>query len=53
MQFHSIIYRRIIDQGLDIHPSRKAILVHYAVEAVVVSEYGEPMVADSKECVKM
>lgn len=51
--YYSIICRRTIDQELDIHPSRKAIVVHYAVEAMVVNEYGEPMVADCKECVKM
>lgn len=51
--YYSITCRRTIDQELDIHPSRKAIVVHYAVEAMVVNEYGEPMVADCKECVKM
>lgn len=50
---YSITCRRTIEQELDIHPSRKAIVVHYAVEAMVFDEYGEPMVADSKECVKM
>lgn len=45
--------RRIIDGPLDIHPSRPAIVVHYEVEATVISEYGEPMVADRKQARKM
>ena len=45
--------RRIIDGPLDVHPSRPAIVVHYEVEATVISEYGEPMVADRKQARKM
>ena len=47
-----ILCRRNVFGRLDIHPSRKAILVHYVAEAVVASDYGEPMVVDSKERVK-
>lgn len=49
----SIPSRRIIDGQLDVHPRENAIVVHYAVEAVVLSEYGELMVADRKECSKL
>ena len=45
--------RQTIDRGLDVHQSRKAIVVHYALEAVVTNEYGDPVVADSKECLKV
>ena len=48
-----ILSRRIIDGPLDVHPSRPAIVVHYEVEATVISEYGEPMVADKKQAKKM
>jgi hypothetical protein len=47
------LVRRIIDGPLDVHPSRAAIVVHYEVEATVISEYGEPMVADRKQARKM
>lgn len=45
--------RDVINLALDIHPSRNAIVLHYDLQVVAYSEYGEPMVADSKECVKM
>ncbi|CAI8055975.1 Kinesin-associated protein 3 [Geodia barretti] len=48
-----VIHRQAIDRGLDIHPSRKAIVVHYALEAVATNEFGEPVVADSKDCAKI
>lgn len=50
---HYLLSRRIIDGPLDVHPSRPAIVVHYEVEATVISEYGEPMVADRKQAKKM
>ena len=48
-----MLLRRIIDGPLDVHPSRPAIVVHYEVEATVISEYREPMVADRKQARKM
>ena len=51
--FVAVVFRRIIDGPLDVHPSRPAIVVHYEVEATVISEYGEPMVADKKQAKKM
>ena len=48
-----LLSRQIIDGPLDVHPSRPAIVVHYEVEATVISEYGEPMVADRKQAKKM
>ena len=51
--FSPLFSRRIIDGPLDVHPSRPAIVVHYEVEATVISEYGEPMVADRKQARKM
>ena len=38
---------------MDVHPSKNAIVVHYVVEAYITTEYGEPIVADRKECKKM
>ena len=57
MLTHSPIHmhpnRRLIEGQLDVHPRQNAIVVHYEVEAVVLSEYGESMVADRKECKKL
>ena len=55
LYFFSLVhsYRRYTNQYLDIHPSRNALVLHYTVEVVAFNEYGEPIIADSKECVKM
>lgn len=45
--------RAITEGQLDVHPTLSAIVVHYQMDAVVVSVYGEPMVADRKECRKL
>ena len=42
----------IVEGPLDVHPSQSAIVAHYDVEAVVLSEFGEPMVM-VKNCNKM
>jgi hypothetical protein len=46
-------HRAIIEGQLDVHPTLNAIVVHYQMDAVVVSVYGEPMVAETKECRKL
>ena len=38
---------------LDVHPTLNAIVVHYQMDAVVVSVYGDPMVAERKDCRKL
>ena len=45
--------RQIIEGALDVHPSKNAIVVHYSVDARVLSEQMETMVADMKQCRKM
>lgn len=45
--------RCIIEGPIDVHPRESAVIVHYDVEAMVVSEYGEPMVSDQKKCTKV
>lgn len=44
---------RVKGCSLDVHPSEKALVVQYEVEATVLGELGEPMVAERKECQKM
>ena len=48
-----VFTRRTLEGPLDVHPSKNAIVVHYDVEAYITTEYGEPIVADRKECKKM
>ena len=38
---------------LDVHPTEKAILVRYELEATILGETGDPMLGESKECQKM
>uniref|UniRef100_A0A1X7U3T8 Uncharacterized protein n=1 Tax=Amphimedon queenslandica TaxID=400682 RepID=A0A1X7U3T8_AMPQE len=42
----------IIEGNIDVHPSKNAILIHYSVDARVLSERLETMGADLKQCRK-
>ena len=35
------------------HPSEKALIVHYEVEATILGEMGDLMLGERKECQKM
>jgi len=37
---------------LDVHPTDNAIVINYEVEAVILADNGEPMIAHSKRCQK-
>ncbi|KAM9762921.1 kinesin-associated protein 3a [Menidia menidia] len=45
--------RRVKGCSLDVHPTEKALVVQYEVEATLLGELGEPMVGDRKECQKI
>lgn len=46
--------KRIINVGpIDVHPTEKAIVIHYKVEAVVITELGDPLLADVKDLQKI
>ncbi|KAM9357507.1 kinesin-associated protein 3a isoform 2-T2 [Symphorus nematophorus] len=45
--------RRVKGCTLDVHPTEKALIVQYEVEATILGETGEPMVGERKECQKM
>lgn len=49
----TLFLSRVLDGRLDVHPSRSAIVVFYEVEAVVLTEFGEPVATDRKESRKM
>uniref|UniRef100_A0A8C8F8E9 Kinesin-associated protein 3 n=1 Tax=Oncorhynchus tshawytscha TaxID=74940 RepID=A0A8C8F8E9_ONCTS len=39
--------------SLDVHPTEKALVVQYEVEATILGEMGDPMVGERKECQKI
>ncbi|CAG5862720.1 unnamed protein product [Menidia menidia] len=45
--------QRVKGCSLDVHPTEKALVVQYEVEATLLGELGEPMVGDRKECQKI
>lgn len=46
-------YRRVKGCTLEVHPTEKALVVQYEVEATILGELGDPMVGERKECQKM
>ncbi|XP_068998099.1 kinesin-associated protein 3-like [Embiotoca jacksoni] len=49
----SLTHRRVKGCSLDVHPTERALVVQYEVEATVVGELGEPTVGERKECQKI
>lgn len=45
--------RRVKGGSIDAHPTEKAIVVNYELEAVILGEMGEPMLGERKECQKV
>ncbi|XP_040895979.1 kinesin-associated protein 3a [Toxotes jaculatrix] len=45
--------RRVKGCTLDVHPTEKALVVHYEVEATILGELGDLMVGERKECQKI
>lgn len=45
--------RRIKGGSIDVHPTEKALIVNYEVEATILGEFGNPMVGERKESQKM
>lgn len=39
--------------SIDVHPTEKALVVNYEVEATILAETGNPMLGERKECQKM
>eukprot|EP00039_Didymoeca_costata_P013737 m.213474 g.213474 ORF g.213474 m.213474 type:complete len:782 (-) comp15860_c5_seq11:1677-4022(-) len=44
--------RKVKAGHFDVHPTENAIVVNYEVEAVILSDYGEPMLGELKRCQK-
>ncbi|CAH8673104.1 unnamed protein product [Schistosoma rodhaini] len=45
--------RKIRAGSIDVHPTEKALVVHYETEATILGELGNPMVGDRKESQKI
>ncbi|KAM4721447.1 kinesin-associated protein 3 [Rhinophrynus dorsalis] len=45
--------RKVKGGNVDVHPSEKALVVHYEVEATILGEMGHPMHEERKECQKI
>ena len=39
--------------NIDVHPTEKALVVNYELEATILGEMGDPMLGERKECQKM
>jgi hypothetical protein len=46
-------FRRIRTDSLDVHPTEKAIVVNYELEASLVGDLGDTMLEESRDCQKM
>lgn len=46
------IKKRVKSGTIDVHPTEKALIVHYELEAIIIGENGKPMIGDKKECQK-
>ena len=38
---------------MDVHPTEKALVVNYELEAIILGEMGDPMIGERKECQKV
>jgi len=45
--------RKVKAGNIDVHPTEKAIVVYYEVEATILGELGDPMLGEKKECQKV
>ncbi|XP_018609807.1 kinesin-associated protein 3a isoform X1 [Scleropages formosus] len=45
--------RRVTGGDVDVHPTEKALVVQYEVEATILGEMGEPMLGERKQCHKI
>jgi len=50
-KFNTILmltFRKVRSGTLDVHPTEKALVVNYDVEALILGELGDPMLGDRK-----
>ena len=47
------LFRKVKFSSIDVHPTEKALVVNYELEATILGELGDPMLGERKECQKM
>ncbi|XP_006812486.1 kinesin-associated protein 3-like [Saccoglossus kowalevskii] len=45
--------RKVKGGNIDVHPTEKALVVNYELEATILGELGDPMLGERKECQKI
>jgi len=45
--------RKVKGGSIDVHPTEKALVVSYELEATILAETGNPMLGERKECQKL
>ena len=45
--------RKVKGGSIDVHPTEKALIVNYELEATILGEMGDPMLGERKECQKV
>ncbi|XP_069691639.1 kinesin-associated protein 3 isoform X2 [Periplaneta americana] len=45
--------RKIRSRSIDVHPTEKALVVNYELEALILGDLGDPLLGDRKECQKI
>ncbi|XP_071153872.1 kinesin-associated protein 3-like [Mytilus edulis] len=45
--------RKVKFSSIDVHPTEKALVVNYELEATILGELGDPMLGERKECQKI
>ena len=48
-----LVRRKVKGGSVDVHPTEKALVVNYELEATILGEMGDPMLGERKECQKM
>ena len=49
----SFIFRKVKGGSIDVHPTEKALIVNYELEATILGEMGDPMLGERRECQKV
>ena len=47
------IFRKVKGGSIDVHPTEKALIVNYELEATILGEMGDPMLGERRECQKV
>ena len=47
------VHSKVKGGSIDVHPTEKALVVNYELEATILGEMGDPMLGERKECQKM